>query len=170
MSLIHLQARAFDSKHFPFLCVLAALLVVLFGCQRQQSTQFDTRPTDEAAIRAASGEWMAAMAKKDLDRTMSFMAADIKAWWGGKEEQNKEVVRQDVAAAFADPNYALTWEIIQVKVSRSGDLAYEMGNYQETTSDARKKPQTIAGRYLTIWEKQVGGAWKAIADIGGQAK
>ena len=138
---------------------------VAASCQLRSQAS-DMRASDEAAIRAAGEAWMKAMSAKDVDRVMSFFAPDARSWWSGAMEADTETIREDVTAAFADPCYALTWSINLVKVARSSDLAYEMGTYEETSGDAHREPQTKRGDYLTIWEKQADGSWKASVDIG----
>jgi uncharacterized protein (TIGR02246 family) len=147
--------------------LLVGLAAIVVGCQPQPPPEPpDTRAADEAAIRAASGAWMQAAGEKDADKIMSFIAADAQAIYAGKPLVGAEAIRQAVTDDWADPNYAVTWEITKVKVARSGDLAYEMGTFEETRSDARKRPQTSTGYYVAIWEKQADGTWKATVDIG----
>jgi len=152
-------------------CLLVVFLLVglvgfAVGCQQPAPpAPPDTRAADEAAIRAASGAWLQGTAEKDVDKIMSFVAADAQALYAGRELVGAEAIRQTWTEDMADPNYAVTWETTKVKVARSGDLAYEMGTFEETRSDAKKKPQTTKGTFLTIWEKQADGTWKVKVDI-----
>jgi ketosteroid isomerase-like protein len=41
-----------------------------------------------------------------------------------------------------------------------------VGTYQQTLNDAKGKPVTDRGKYLTVWKKQPDGKWKAVADMG----
>jgi len=154
------------SNRLLFVFLLVGLAAIVVGCQPQPPPEPpDTRAADEAAIRAASGAWMQAAGEKDADKTMSFVAADAQALYAGKPLVGADAIRQAWADNFEDPNYAVTWETTMVKVARSGDLAYELGTYEETTSDARKRPQTSKGQYVAIWEKQADGTWKATVDM-----
>jgi ketosteroid isomerase-like protein len=47
--------------------------------------------------------------------------------------------------------------------SKSDDMAYLQGTYT-MTDPKTKKPMTDKGKYLTVFTKQPGGSWKAIAD------
>jgi ketosteroid isomerase-like protein len=49
-------------------------------------------------------------------------------------------------------------------VTVSGNMAYEIGDYQLTTNDASGKPATSKGKYVVIWGKQSDGSWKALVD------
>jgi ketosteroid isomerase-like protein len=51
-----------------------------------------------------------------------------------------------------------------VTVARSGDLAYEVGDYEMTINDKKGKPQTVKAKYVVVWGKQSDGKWKALVD------
>jgi ketosteroid isomerase-like protein len=40
-----------------------------------------------------------------------------------------------------------------------------MGTYQGTMNDAKGKPITDRGKYVTVWKKQADGNWKVVVDI-----
>ena len=50
-------------------------------------------------------------------------------------------------------------------VSKSGDMAYEIGDYQITFSNPKKgKPIVTKAVYVVVWGKQADGTWKAQLD------
>jgi ketosteroid isomerase-like protein len=51
-----------------------------------------------------------------------------------------------------------------VMVARSGDIAYETGDYSMTMDDKSGKPQTSKAKYVVVWVKQPDGTWKAMLD------
>ena len=155
------------SNRILFVFLLVGLIAILVGCQQQPPpAPPDTRAADEAAIRAASGAWLKAASEKDADKIASLLAADAQGFYAGAAPvTGAEAIRQSWSNNFSDPNYAVTWQTTKVKVAHSGDVGYEMGTYEETKSDARKKPQTAKGNYVTVWEKQAGGTWKVAVDI-----
>ncbi|MEE8113118.1 MAG: hypothetical protein V3T23_02065, partial [Nitrososphaerales archaeon] len=53
----------------------------------------------------------------------------------------------------------------KVEVSRSGDLAYSHGTYEETVNDPEGNPVTNKEKWVTVYEKQPDGTWKVVADI-----
>jgi ketosteroid isomerase-like protein len=65
---------------------------------------------------------------------------------------------------LATPGFSLTFTPTKIEVSRAGDLAYEIGDYQMTTNDKKGKPQTVKAKYVTVWGKQPDASWKALAD------
>ena len=50
-------------------------------------------------------------------------------------------------------------------MAKAGDLAYVSGTYEETMTDASRKPGKDRGKYLAIFKKQADGTWKCIRDI-----
>jgi ketosteroid isomerase-like protein len=62
------------------------------------------------------------------------------------------------------PGFALTFAPTKVEVARSGDLAYETGDYGLTTNDKQGKPQTTKAKYVIVWGKRSNGARKALVD------
>jgi len=52
-----------------------------------------------------------------------------------------------------------------VEVSRSGDVAYEVGKVSLTIQPAGKEPTTAMAKYVVIWKRQADGSWKLHRDI-----
>lgn len=58
----------------------------------------------------------------------------------------------------------LAWHAVAAEVAASGDLGFTVGEYTFTPTD-----RTVAGRrgkYLTVWEAQLGGSWRYVVDGG----
>jgi uncharacterized protein (TIGR02246 family) len=149
--------------------ILAGFLV-LAGCAQPPQAPPptptpDTRAADEAAIRAAVKDWSAAAQSKDTDKFISFYADDATVMLENAPDfTGKTAIREAIGGMMQDPNFALSFEADKVVVARSADLAYETGSFSLTTSDAKKKPSTQAGRYVVVWQKQGDGSWKAVVD------
>ena len=77
--------------------------------------------------------------------------------------------RTAIQAAFAgmmkDPNFALSFSPTRVVVAKSGELAYDYGNFQLTVSEKKGKANTLKAMYVVVWGKQADGSWKALADV-----
>jgi ketosteroid isomerase-like protein len=69
----------------------------------------------------------------------------------------------DLYSKHSDSSFVLTWEPAFEKISVSGDLGYTWGYY---TSRVKATGEVGRGTYLTIWQKQTGGSWKFIVDVG----
>jgi uncharacterized protein (TIGR02246 family) len=126
----------------------------------------DTRAADAATIHALVKDWAAAAQAKDAEKFTAVYADDATVMFEDAPDLNgKAAIREAVPGMMQDPNFALSFTADKVVVARSGDLAYETGNYQMTMSDARKKPATESGRYVVVWQKQADGAWKVVVDV-----
>lgn len=126
----------------------------------------DTRAQDEAAIRAASKDWAAAIQKKDAAAFTSFYGSDAAVLLAGMPTtKGKAAIETMIGDMVKDPNFALSFTTDDVEVARSGDLAYETGTWQMTSTDpATKKPATAKGDFVTVWKKQADGTWKCVVD------
>jgi uncharacterized protein (TIGR02246 family) len=144
-----------------------ALTLVAGGCEEEHLRQMpDSRPADEAAIRAASQEWSNAASNRDLEKAVSFYAED--ATYnppGAPLAAGKDAIRKVWTNVVAIPGGNLRWVTSKVEVARSGDLAYDTGAYTLTKNDASGKPVTATGKYVVVWKKQADGKWKVIEDI-----
>lgn len=65
-----------------------------------------------------------------------------------------------------DNTFTLTWEPLFEKMADSGDLGYSYGTYIIT--DKISKSITGEGTYVTIWQKNKNGDWKAVLDTGNE--
>jgi ketosteroid isomerase-like protein len=65
---------------------------------------------------------------------------------------------------MADKNFALSFAPTKIEVARSGDLAYDIGDFSLTVTDPKGKAQTLKAKYVVVWGKQADGSWKAVVD------
>jgi uncharacterized protein (TIGR02246 family) len=138
---------------------LAALCCSASSCRR------DTRADDEAAIRAATREWNAAEAAKDVEKCVSFYAEDGERFaTGSPVVRGTDALRKEWRKYVSSPG-TFQWNTSRVEVSSSGDLAYETGKFILKTVDKNGQPSTTNGKYVCVWKKQRDGKWKVIADI-----
>jgi uncharacterized protein (TIGR02246 family) len=141
------------------LLTLAALCCAALSCRR------DTRADDEAAIRAATREWNAAEAARDVERCVSFYAEDGERFAAGSPLiRGIDGLRKEWRKYVLSPG-TFQWTTSRVEVSTSGDLAYETGKFVLKTVDKNGQTSTTNGKYVCVWRKQSDGKWKVIADI-----
>ncbi len=127
--------------------------------------QPDTREADAAEIHAAVKNWSAAAQAKDAEAFVSVYVDDaVLMLEGAPNLVGVEAIREGMSGMMQDPNFELSFEADQVKVARSGDLAYETGAYSLTMSDPEENPATQKGHYVVVWEKQADGSWKVVLD------
>lgn len=120
---------------------------------------------EEADVRAADEQWSQVASAKDLERTLSFYTEDaILPWPNAPAVVGKAAIREVWAADFQDPAYAISWHAEEVVVAHSGELAYSRGSYDATYTLAGQVVREH-GKYLAVWKKQPGGAWKVAVDM-----
>lgn len=113
---------------------------------------------EKAALMKLDADWSASV--KDLDKFMSFYAADASVYVPGMAKVTgvgpiREAMRQMVSA----PGFSLEFSPAKADVSASGDIGYTTGSYKGNTGGG---PET--GKYVTAWKK-VNGEWKVMEDI-----
>src|SRR6266513_2211098 len=126
----------------------------------------DTKSAIEKALRDLDAKWSAAAGAKDVDKTVSYYAADaIVMPPNAPAATTKEAIRSAWKEMLTSPGAAISWKATKVEVAKSGDMACVSGTYEETTTDASGKPVKDRGKYVEVWEKQADGTWKVVADI-----
>lgn len=131
----------------------------------QPTAAVDTRAADEAAIRAVDAAWTKAAESKDVAGTVAAYADNaVLMAPGGPASNGKEAIQKGFTGMMADKNFALKFAPDKVEVAKSGDMAYELGDFSLTVSDPKGKPQTLKARYVVVWGKQADGSWKALVD------
>jgi ketosteroid isomerase-like protein len=122
------------------------------------------QPQDEQAIREIDVAWSQALQHKDLDKVMlnysedaSLLSPDEPIILG--QGNIREWFRKRMAA----PGYSATFAPTRIIVSKSGDIAYELGTFRVTVEDESGKPVEYSGKHLVTWEKR-GGRWKVAAE------
>ncbi len=160
-------------RYVSRLGVTASLLLGAFGLVSCGGTStppaapaaVDNRAADEAAIRAADVAWVKAVRSKDPAAASSFYADSAVLMAAGAPITNgKDAIQKAFAGMMTDPKFALTFAPTKVEVSKAGDLAYEIGDYEITFSDKKGKPVTTKAKYVVVWGKQADGGWKALVD------
>jgi uncharacterized protein (TIGR02246 family) len=151
--------------------LLMSGLMTLASCnagnqqQPQPAALPDNRAADESAIRAIDADWVKAVAGKDAQQSASYYAdGGALLAPGAPLATGKDAVQKTWAGMMATPGFALSFAPTKIEVSRAGDLAYEVGEYQLTTNDKKGKPQTVKAKYIVVWGKQPNGSWKALID------
>ena len=146
-----------------FLLLCMALMAMSAGCQRRTR---NTRAEDEQAIRAADSHLFKAVQAKDLDGVVSFYTEDASLFPVAEPIAiGRKAIRENWSHLLGIPGFNANWQITKIVVSRSGDLAYAQGSYQTAMEDNEGKSVTEVGKWVTVFKKDHGGTWKAVADI-----
>ncbi|HLW23880.1 MAG TPA: DUF4440 domain-containing protein [Steroidobacteraceae bacterium] len=121
---------------------------------------------DEQKIRDLDAAWSQAADGKDAAK-----CASVYAETGSFLPQNAPIAtgRAQIEAAWAKtmkiPGYSLTFKPTKIEVSRSRDMAYDVGTFLFKMLDDHGNPVSSVGKYVVVWKKQPGGAWKVQLDI-----
>ena len=152
-------------KAIPMAVVLAAAVCVT-GCNKGAEASADTAKI-EKQLRDNEAKWNAAYAARDSEALAAAYASDAALANPGSALVTGSVgIRKEVANFASDPNLQVVFGADRIQVASSGDLAYTRGHYKLTSTDpATKKPADSVGSYLTVWQKQSDGNWKAVEDF-----
>jgi len=158
------------------LSIFALGALVNAGCSQRKSAdqplptdeiKMDARDADVRAIRELEQKAKEAAEAKDLNRYVSFYAADAVLFWPGTPMVKGQAAIRDFMQAFLSmPEFSLSFETEKVEVSQAGDLAYTYGTNKVALMDPNGKKMKDKGKYLTVYRKQPDGIWKVVADIG----
>lgn len=126
--------------------LIAAAPLLLISCNSntpQPPTPPDTRAADEAAIRSLDADWMKAVTAKDAQRSGSFYADTAVLFVPGAPLiSGNDDVQKAVKEELVAPGTTLTFTPNKITVARSGDMAYEIGDYSLTVTSKSGKPET----------------------------
>jgi uncharacterized protein (TIGR02246 family) len=122
--------------------------------------------TDERKIRSLAEEWSRAAEDKDAAKFASFYSETGSAMpFNAPMATGRAKVRELWMSLMAKPGFSLHFAPTQVEVAKSKEMAYDIGTFELKLNDAQGASTTIPGKYVVVWKKQKGGAWKAEADI-----
>ena len=145
-----------------FACL--GLLALTGACT---STVPDTREADVKAVKNVEAAWVKDIATKDVDKFARYYSDDASLLMPNAPTiSGRENIRAALKPLLADPNFALTFQATRAEASKGGDFVYTVGTYSMTMSrPADKTVATDQGKYLTVFQKQSDGSWKAVADM-----
>ena len=138
--------------------ILTAILIIM-------SSAASAPKADEQTIRDLDAQWSKAAQDKDAAKFASFYAETGSAMpFNGPIATGRTKVQELWTGLMAKPGFALHFEPTTIVVSKSKEMAYDIGTFELKLSDAQGKPMVIPGKYLVAWVKQANGDWKAQAD------
>ena len=148
----------------PALCAGAvALAATLAACQKPAA---DTSKVEQA-LRDTETQWNADYKAKDVAKITAHYTSDAVLMspqtpaWKGMDQ-----IKPGITGMVSDPALSLKFQADHVGVSADGATGWTQGAYTMTgTNPATKKVETSSGTYLTIYQKQADGSWKAVEDI-----
>jgi ketosteroid isomerase-like protein len=144
-----------------------ALCALLGACSRGESPPANSEAEARQQLHEAEVQWNGDYATRNVEGLVGHYAADAAmANPGAALAQGTKQIRAADSEFAADPNMQLQFASDRVLIAKSGDLASTRGHYTMRSTDPKThKPRTDTGSYLTVWQKQPDGSWKAIEDF-----
>jgi PhnB protein len=121
------------------------------------------RPAEagEAQVRRVIEDWSAAFRARDLERLWSHYAPEIRSFDLAPPLEHRSELRDELAAGFATWDGPLGFELRDLAVSASGDLAFAYGL-------ARLRGKRSDGESTDLWYRvtvclrRTAGRWKIV--------
>ena len=118
------------------------------------------------ALTQLDDDWSKAAATRNADSVASFYAADAIAYPPNEPVAiGRPATKKVWASYFADSTFSISWKTEHAGVSKSGDLGFTAGTYEDSFRGHGGILITEKGKYVCTWAKQTDGTWKAIHDI-----
>ncbi len=119
------------------------------------------------AVRAIEARWTADVKTRDPAKFARYYAADATVMNPFSPVlHSRKAAEADMKAAYADPNFDLSFAPDTVDAAPGGKIAWAQGHFTQSGSDPKSHAKvTIRGSYLTIYRKTPAGGWEAIEDI-----
>ena len=145
--------------------LLVVVLLVVTATTMSFSRRSSNAADDETAIRKADVEWSQAANINQLDKFLSFYADDASVLpFNAPMVSGKGQIRQFFTQLMSKPGFAVTFGPTKIEISKSRDIAYEIGKAQLKLNDAQGQPTTLPAKYVVVWRKGSNRHWKAVAD------
>jgi uncharacterized protein (TIGR02246 family) len=120
----------------------------------------------ESEIRKLDADWEVAVNARDAEKVVSFYADDA---YGLANHRPPAVDKKEIALEWqrilATSNLKLHWQPIHIGVSKSHDVAYDVGSYTLSMTDPAGKAVNVTGKYVVVWKKDTGSQWRIAVDI-----
>ena len=121
--------------------------------------------SDEETIREVDAQWSKAAQNRDAAKFATFYAETGSALpFNAPMVTGRSQVQELWTGLMAKPGFALHFEPTSIVVSKSKDMAYDVGTFELKLNDAQGTAMAIPGKYVVVWMKQVSGEWKAQLD------
>jgi ketosteroid isomerase-like protein len=143
---------------------VVVLSASLLACSQSRRARPDAEQLKQADLAFAR-----ATAERRLEGFSSFLSEDVMSI-----RPNMPVVEGTKALAgrwapmLNDPAMSITWQPLEAVISDGGDMGFTVGSYEVAKSGPQGRSVDGTGKYITIWKRQLDGAWKVVFDSGVQ--
>ena len=130
--------------------------VLIFGCSEGLASE-----TDETKIEESYKAWTRATNAKDIESWSSFLAPGaLFVPPGVPPLKTKEAILNYYNESFADPEFALDCQQLEVNVAKSKEMAWARGVCHATFTGPTGKRELGTSHWFKVWLKQLDGSWK----------
>jgi ketosteroid isomerase-like protein len=119
----------------------------------------------EAAMLKADRDFNRAVADRDVNRFLSFVAEDATF----NTNRGREAVGKAWAPFFSADGPKISWAPTKAESLVAGDVGYTVGTWERRAKGPDGAVKVTHGQYLTVWQKQKDGSWQATYDTGSTA-
>lgn len=138
-----------------------AMAFLLFSSQARSDDPGAVRD----AIKRGNAQYIQAFKNADAAGVASVYAIDGNRFHAkGGISRGRAAIQRDLEG-FIKKTGPVTVTIKTLDLWIVEDRAYETGQWSYTFQPAGKDKTTMAGNYVTIWQRQKDGGWKIIADM-----
>jgi ketosteroid isomerase-like protein len=117
--------------------------------------------SDKALIEETYNAWVRATNAKDIKAWSSFLAPSaVFVPPGAPLLQTEGAILNFYEEAFADPEFSLDCQQLNVDIAKSADMAWARGICKATFTDLNGRKANGISRWFKIWLKQSDGSWK----------
>jgi uncharacterized protein (TIGR02246 family) len=144
-------------------CALT-LVFVMTACNQTPATDVQA---ESQAIRDNEAAWVRDWQAKDVDKITSHYAPDAAVLITDLPVmKGTDAIKGGIGGMLKDPHISLTFSPTVVVIAKSGDMAYAQGIYSMTYTEPKTGAVLLEkGKYVTVYQKQADGTWKAEEDI-----
>ena len=147
-----------------YLSSLLAFSVVTLnlGCGRQSMD----RQLEAQTLMQTSRDWSKAAASHDVEKTLSYWADDAVVISPRQPLlEGKARIRQMVEGSFKTPDFEISWEPLTWHLSDDGSMGWLREKSKIVYVDSTGRAIREYFNVVTVWKRQIDGAWKNVADI-----
>ena len=150
-------------KHLLRLISVSVFCVCMLGLSSYISPA-GAEDKNATALIAVDNDWSNAAIARNVDAVGSFYAEDAVAYPPNEPAAVGRAAAKKVwAAYFADPTFKISWKANSAGVEKR--TGWTVGAYQVSLKGPDEKTIVQNGKYVTVWQKNADGKWKAIHDI-----
>ncbi len=143
------------------------MLVALAGCNTPPPAPAVDVAAETGKLHDVESAWVKESAAKDLDKIVAHYTDDAVLMGPGMPAaKGKDAIRAAWKGVLDASDGKLQFGAERVELGKSGDIATTQGPYTMTVTNPKTKKSAVdKGNYVTVYQKQADGGWKAVEDI-----